>query len=118
MTLGNRFLYADQRNSETGQNSNFAVFETALDYNIPTDVTLHGSYMDFSLYFINYYYLKDLVLVEALDNPISLENKNEIGFTFSIPEYAWLPSNSRLGFGVQITRDENLYRIVFGMPFF
>ncbi len=118
LTVGNRFLYADQRNSETGQNSNFAVFETALDYNIPTDITIHGSYMDFSLYFINYYYLKDLVLVDALDNPISLENKNEIGFTFSIPEYRWLPSESRLGFGVQITKETNLYRIVFGMPFF
>lgn len=118
LTLGNRFLFADQRNSETGQNSNFAVFETALDYNIPTDITINGSCMDFSFYFINYYYLKDLALVRALDNPISLENKNEIGFTFSIPEYPWVPSNSRLGFGVQITRDSNLYRIVFGMPFF
>lgn len=118
LTVGNRFLYADQRNSETGQNSNFAVFETALDYNIPTDITIKGSYMDFSLYFINYYYLKDLVLVQALDNPISLENKNEIGFTFSIPEFGPIPSDTRLGFGVQITKDARLYRIVFGMPFF
>ena len=118
LTLGNRFLYADQKNTETGRNSNFAVFETALDYNIPTDLMLHGSYMDFSLYFINYYYLKDLVLVDNLEKSISLENKNEIGFTFSIPEYSWLPGNSRLGFGVQITRDAELYRIVFGMPFF
>jgi hypothetical protein len=74
--------------------------------------------MDFSPYFINYYYLKDLVLVQALDNPISLENKNEIGFTFSIPEFGWLPSDMRLGFGVQMTKDTNLYRVVFGMPFF
>ena len=118
LTLGNRFLYADQRNLETEQNSNFAVFETALDYNIPTNLTIHGSWIDFSLYFINYFYLKDLVLVDALDNPISLENKNEIGFTVSLPAYSWLPSNPRLGFGVQMTKDANLYRIVFGMPFF
>jgi len=118
LTLGNRFLYADQRNTETEQNSNFAVFETALDYNIPTDLTIHGSFVDFSLYFINYYYLKDLVLVDNLDSSISLENKNEIGFTFSIPDYSWLPGDSRLGFGVQITKDAELYRIVFGMPFF
>ena len=118
LTLGNRFLYADQRNLDTEHNSNFAVFETALDFNIPTDMTIHGSFMDFSLYFINYYYLKDLVLVDNLEKSISLENKNEIGFTFSIPEYSWLPSESRLGFGVQITKDEELYRIVFGMPFF
>ncbi len=118
LTIGNRFLYADQKNLERGSNSNFAVFETALDYNIPTDFTIHGSFFDFGFYFINYYYLKDLVLVDALDNPISLENKNEIGFTFSLPDYSWLPSESRLGFGVQITRDAELYRIVFGMPFF
>lgn len=118
LTLGNRFLYADQKNLERGANSNFAVFETALDYNIPTDFTIHGSFIDYGFYYINYYYLKDLVLFEALDNPISLENKNEIGFTVSIPDYSWLPGDSRLGFGVQITKDARLYRIVFGMPFF
>jgi hypothetical protein len=118
LTLGNRFLYADQKNLDRGGNSNFAVFETALDYNIPTDFTVHGSFIDYSFYYINYFYLKDLVLVDALDNPISLENKNEIGFTFSIPEYSWLPGESRLGFGVQFTKDAELYRVVFGMPFF
>jgi hypothetical protein len=118
LTLGNRFLYADQRNLETGNNSNFAVFETALDYNIPTDFTIHGTYIDYSLYYINYFYLKDLVLVDNLDNSISLESKNEIGFTFRLPDYSWLPESSRLGFGVQITKSAELYRIVFGMPFF
>ena len=118
LTLGNRFLYADQKNLDRGGNSNFAVFETALDYNIPSNHTVFGSFFDFSLYYINYYYLKDLVLVDALDNPISLENKNEIGFTFSLPEFSWLPNDSRLGFGVQFTKDAELYRIVFGMPFF
>ena len=118
LTLGNRFLFADQRNLDIDHNSNFAVFETALDYNIPTDFTIHGSFIDFGFYFINYFYLKDLVLVDYLDNAISLENKNEIGFTVSLPEYSWLPDNSRLGLGVQITRDAELYRIVFGMPFF
>ena len=118
LTLGNRFLFADQNNKETGKHSNFSVFETALDYNIPTDFTVHGSFIDVSFYFINYYYLNDLVLVDYLDNPISLENKNEIGFTFSLPDYSWLPGDSRLGLGVQVTRTTNLYRIVFGMPFF
>ncbi len=118
LTLGNRFLYADQKNLETSRNSNFAVFETALDYNIPSDLTIFGSFFDISFYYINYYYLKDLVLVDYLDNPISLQNKNEVGFTFSLPEYSWLPDNPRLGFGVQFTKDAELYRIVFGMPFF
>lgn len=118
LTVGNRFLYADQKNLERGSNSNFAVFETALDYNIPTDVTVNGTFIDYSFYYINYFYLKDLVVVDALENSISLENKNEIGFTFRLPDYSWLPGNSRLGFGVQFTRKEELYRIVFGMPFF
>ncbi len=118
LTLGNRFLFADQNNKKTGRHSNFSVFETALDYNIPTDFTISGSFIDVSFYFINYFYLNDLVLVDYLDNPISLENKNEIGFTFSLPDYSWLPGDSRLGLGVQATRTANLYRIVFGMPFF
>lgn len=118
LTLGNRFLYADQKNIEHGSNSNFSVFETALDYNIPTDFTVHGSHFDIGFYFINYYYLKNLVLADFVDNTISLENKNEIGFTFSLPRYSWLPDDSRLGFGVQVTKTTNLYRIVFGVPFF
>jgi hypothetical protein len=118
LTLGNRFLFADQKNLDIDSQSSFAVFETALDYNIPTDFTIHGSFIDVGFYFINYFYLDDLVLVDYLDEAISLENKNEIGFTFSLPEYFWLPDNSRLGLGVQITRDAELYRIVFGMPFF
>lgn len=118
LTLGNRFLYADQKNLDGPSSSNFAVFETALDYNIPTDLIIHGSYIDISFYYINYYYLKDLVFIDTLEKSISLENKNEIGFTFSVPNYPWLPDNTRLGFGIQFTKDADLYRIVFGMPFF
>ena len=118
LTLGNRFLYADEMNLETNTSSNFAVFETGLDYNIPTDIILHGSHIDFSLYYINYYYLKDLVLLTILDNPITLQNKNEVGFTVSIPDYAWLPEDTRLGLGVQFTSETRLYRVLFGMPFF
>jgi hypothetical protein len=56
--------------------------------------------------------------VDTLDARISLENKNEVGFTVSIPDVAWLPDDTRLGFGVQMTKDANLYRISFGTPFF
>ena len=118
LTLGNRFLYAAQEAFETGSYSNFAVFETGLDYNIPTRLSIDGSIINVSFYYLNTYYLKDLVLVDFLDARISLENKNEIGFTFSLPEHAWLPDDSRIGLGVQITRDDELYRLVFGAPFF
>lgn len=118
LTLGNRFLYAAQEDFDSGSYSNFAVFETGLDYNIPTRLSIDGSIISLSFYFLNTYYLKDLVLVDFLDARISLENKNEIGFTFSLPEHAWLPDDSRLGLGVQITRDDELYRLVFGAPFF
>jgi hypothetical protein len=118
LLLGNRLLYADEMNLETNRNSSFAVFETGLDYNIPTDFTLHGSYIDFSLYYINYYYIRDIVVLEILDNSISLQNKNELGFTVSLPDYAWLPDSARLGLGVQFTSDNRLYRLLFGMPFF
>ena len=118
LTLGNRFLYADAMNLETTRRSHFSVFETGLDYNIPTDFTIHGSYIDFSLYYINYFYLQDLVILEVLDNPISLQNKNELGFTVSLPDYAWLPDSARLGLGVQFTSETRLYRLLFGMPFF
>jgi hypothetical protein len=118
LTLGNRFLFADQESFDHGSHSNFSVFETGLDYIIPTELSINGSVIKLGLYFINYYYLDDLVLVDYLDDRISLESKNEIGFTVSLPEHAWLPDDSRLGFGVQVTQDNELYRLVFGAPFF
>lgn len=118
LTLGNRLLFADESDFESSSDSNFAVFETGLDYNIPTDTIIHGSHIDVSLYYMNYYYLKELVLLKILDNPITLENKNEIGFTVSLPEHKWLPDNSRLGFGIQFTSNTEIYRLVFGAPFF
>ncbi len=118
LTLGNRFLFADQESFDQGSHSSFAVIETGLDYNLPTDLTISGSVIYLSFYYINYYYLDDLVLVDFLDDRISLENKNEVGFTVSLPKYAWLPDDSRLGFGIQVTRDNELYRLVFGAPLF
>ena len=118
LILGNRLLYADQENIDRGNHSNFAVIETGLDYNFPTNTTINGSTIYVSFYYINYYYLEDLILVDFPGDRISLENKNELGFTVSLPKYSWLPDNSRLGFGVQITRDGDLYRFVFGTPFF
>ena len=118
LTLGNRLLYAEQKNLDRGNHSNFAVFTTALDYNFPTHTTIKNSLIDFSIYYINYYYIEDLVFVDTLDARISLENKDEVGFTVSIPDVAWLPDDTRLGFGVQMTKDANLYRISFGTPFF
>jgi len=118
LTLGNRLLYAQQENFDGASHSDFAVFETGLDYNIPTKTTINGSTINVSFYYINYYYLEDLILTDFLDDRISLQNKNEFGFTVSLPKYSWLPDNSRLGLGVQVTKDDDLYRLVFGAPFF
>jgi len=118
LTLGNRLLFADQESFDRDNNSNFAVFETGLDYNFPTRFSANGPVVYLSFYYINYYYLEDLVLVDFLDAPIALENKNEIGFTVSLPKYSFLPDNSRIGLGVQVTKNDELYRLVFGTPFF
>jgi hypothetical protein len=118
LTLGNRFLFADQESFDQGNHSNFSVFETGLDYIIPTDLSINGSVINLGFYYINYFYLDDLVLVDYLDDRISLENKNEIGFTVSLPKHAWLPDDSRVGFGVQMTQDKKLYRLVLGSPLF
>ena len=118
LTIANRLVFAEQENLDSGTNSNFASFETGLEYIVPTNYTINGSLVSFSVYFINYYYLDDLVLRGSVENRISLENKNEIGFTFILPKHDWLPDNSQLGFGVQATKDTDFYRIVLGTPFF
>ncbi len=118
ITFGNRLLYADESKLDIEGNSNFSVIETGLDYRIPTDIDINGGRLDFSLYYINYYYRKDLVILKILDNPIKLVNINEFGFTFSLPKHDWLPEKPRLGFGIQFAGEITVYRIVFGMPFF
>ena len=118
MLIANRLLYAEQENLDSGNNSHFVSFETGLEYTVPTSYTINGSLVNFSVYYINYYYPDDLVLAGSVENRISLENKNEIGFTFTLPKHDWLPDNSQLGLGVQVTKDTDLYRIVLGTPFF
>ena len=118
LIFANRLLYADQKNLDSRDESSFSVFETALKYTTPTNYTIGGSAVNLSYYFINYHYLDDLVLIDAPDAQISLQNKNEIGFTFTLPKHSWLPDNSELGLGVQVTQDAELYRFVIGAPFF
>jgi hypothetical protein len=118
MLIANRLLYAEQENLDSGNNSHFVSFETGLEYTVPTSYTINGSLLDFSIYYINDYYPDDLVLGGSVENRISLQNKNEVGFTFTLPKHEWLPDNSRLGFGVQVTKDTDFYRIVLGTPFF
>ncbi len=118
LILGNRLLYAEQESFEKDSKSDFAVFETGLDYSIPINHTVPGSRINLSFYYINYYYLEDLVLLDILDARIPLENKNEFGFTVSLPKYSWLPDKSRIGLGVQISKSDDYYRLVFGAPFF
>jgi hypothetical protein len=118
LIFANRLLYADQKNLDSGDESSFAVFETALEYTLPTSFTIEGSAVNVGYYFVNYHYLDDLVLVDFLDTRISLQDKNEFGFTFTLPKHSWLPDNSQLGLGVQVTRDTELYRFVIGAPFF
>ena len=118
LTIANRLLFAEQENLDSGANTNFASFETGLEYIVPTNYTIGGSLISFSVYFINYHYMDELALGGSVDNRISLENKNEIGFTFILPKHDWLPDNSQLGFGVQVTKDTDLYRFVLGTPFF
>jgi hypothetical protein len=116
--FANRLLYADQKNLDSGNESSFAVFETALEYTVPTSYTIEGSAVSVGYYLINYHYLDDLVLVDSLDDRISLQDKNEIGITFTLPKHSWLPDNFEFGFGVQVTKDTELYRLVIGAPFF
>jgi hypothetical protein len=118
MLIANRLLYAEQENLDSGNNSHFVSFETGLEYTVPTSYTINGSLVSFSIYYINYYYPDDLVLGGSVENRISLQNKNEIGFTFTLPKHDWLPDNLQLGLGVQATEDTDLYRIVLGTPFF
>jgi hypothetical protein len=118
LLFANRLLYAEQKNIDSGNDSSFAVFETALEYTTPTRFTIGGSALNLGYYIVNYQYLDDLVLVDYLDDRISLQDKNEIGFTFTIPKHSWLPDNFEFGLGVQITKDTELYRLVIGSPFF
>lgn len=118
LTFANRLLHADQKNLDSGDKSDFAVFETALEYTLPTRFTIGESAVDVSYYFINYHYLDQLVLFESVDSRISLEDKNEVGFTFILQKHSWLPDNFQLGLGVQVTKNTDLYRFVIGAPFF
>lgn len=118
LVLGNRLLFADQKNLDTRNTANITSFETALDYTFPTRYALNGSIVHFSLYYINYFYPRELEAAARFNSQISLQNKNEVGFTYHVAKHSWLPRDFRIGLGYQATPNTDLIRIVFGAPFF
>lgn len=117
LTLGHRLLYSRQSNIKGDGSSSFSVLQSGLDYRFGAAADRRDS-LDVGLYYINNYYINDLGLPRASDDTINLGNTNEIGITFGLPEHRWLPDNPRIGLGVQLVDDVEVYRVVFGAPLF
>jgi hypothetical protein len=118
LTLGHRLLYSRQSNIEGDGSSSFSVLQSGLDYRFGAAAPERRGSLDIGLYYINNYYINDLGIPRASDDTINLGNTNEFGITFGLPPHRWLPDNPRIGLGVQLVDDLEVYRIVFGAPLF
>ena len=118
LTLGHRLLYARQDNIDGDGSSSFAVLQSGLDYRFGIAQEEQDRRLGFSVYYIHNYYFNDLGIPRAFEDTISFENTNEVGVTLDLPAHRWLPEDPRIGFGVQLVDDVEIYRIVFGAPMF
>ena len=117
VSLGNRFLYARESNKNTNINSDYSLIETGLNYRVTSDYSHEGGAIFSNLYYINFYYPKNLVFLEQTNKPIRVDSENEIGITFSnLPDF-WFFEKPQIGLGVRFSNDVNVYRLVFGAPF-
>jgi hypothetical protein len=117
LTLGNRFLHAREKSSDSNNASDYVLIETGLNYRLRNDLIFNNHSINTNLYYVNYYYPDSLVFFDRAPNPIILGVANEIGITFSnLPDFLFFDA-PELGFGVRYSGDINVYRIVFGAPF-
>jgi hypothetical protein len=115
--LGNKFLYAAERSQETGNNLDYSLLETGLNYRIHSNHTLDSRKLDFNVYYVYYYYPNDLVFLERTTTPIRVGHEYEIGITVSnLPDFMFL-EKPQIGLGIRRGSNVTVYRLVFGMPF-
>jgi hypothetical protein len=116
-TLINKFIYAREGSKNSGENTDYTLIETGINYRITTDHVWGNNQIYVNPYFIYFYYPDDLVLLERTTTPIRVGNEREIGFTVSnLPDMLFL-ENPELGFGIRRGSGVTAYRLVFGIPF-
>jgi hypothetical protein len=116
-TLINKFIYAREGSKNSGENTDYTLIETGINYRITTDHVWGDKQVYVNPYFIYFYYPDDLVLLERTTTPIRVGNEREIGFTLSnLPDMLFL-ENPELGFGIRRGSGVTAYRLVFGVPF-
>ncbi len=117
LILGNRFLYAREESENTNDNSDYSLIETGLNYRVASDFTPDERQLYSNLYYINFYYPNNLVLLERTANPIRIGVEHEIGITFSnMPDFLFF-EKPEFGVGVRFGNGVDILRIVFGAPF-
>ncbi|PCJ85150.1 MAG: hypothetical protein COA54_12110 [Thiotrichaceae bacterium] len=117
LTLGNRFLYAREKSKNTNENSDYSLIETGLNYRVASEFTPDQRQLYSNLYYINFYYPNNLVLLERTNNPIRIGVEHEVGITFSnMPNFLFF-KKPELGVGVRFGNDVDVFRIIFGAPF-
>jgi hypothetical protein len=121
-TLGNNLRYAGYRSSDGNGGDYYVSFETGLDMRFPSGFSVGGWETNFSLYAINFIYLKDLEFFRVVRNffdPVEVYLQYEVGLTFGTKRIAkvWLFKIPRVGIGYRFGDNLSIVRLVLGMPF-
>ena len=117
ITLGNRFLYAREESKNTSESSDYSLIETGINYRVASKYSPDNRQLYSNLYYINFYYPDNLVLLERTENPIRVGVEHEVGITFSnMPDFLFF-EKPELGVGVRFGNGLDVFRIVIGMPF-
>jgi hypothetical protein len=117
--LGNRLYQAGFKNKTLDSSNSFAAFETGLNMTLLRG-SLFGRDTDLGLYYMNFIFSEDLNLTEISEKVDTVDIQNEIGFTFGASRAVSHTAigRPRIGLGVRFVGNDQLYRLVFGFPFF
>lgn len=119
LILGNNLLYAKQESDDGSNDSDFASFETGLDFRLPEFKIFNAHLADFSFYYVNFRYFDNLEFLRPANRPVDVTIQHEIGFTFGVKlqeKYRYLDI-PRIGLGYRKGDGLSVFRIVLGMPF-
>ena len=117
LSLGASALYAGDTASDF--NEAYSSIQAGFEVRRPLGFSVRGVAPDLGLYVANYYYPKPLRFSRFLNDPLKINNQNEVGFSIGSvkPFDMLLFGNSRIGVGYVFGGGLNVWHASFGFPF-
>jgi hypothetical protein len=118
MHVALRFLWAGHSAPDVVLADDFVRIDSGVDYRIPMWFRIRGEQANFGVFVKNYYFLKELEILQIVGGPFELTSQWEVGVTFGTrTPWKFLGIKMpRIGLSTRFGENITAIRLVFGNP--